>query len=82
MKVYIHRVSISGLGCKRPHGPLTQLVRSVRLTKGGNRTDREKFSYLAAETELMTEHFGLGLFGLGLGPGLFGSVLGQLCPPT
>jgi hypothetical protein len=32
----------------------------------------------------MTEHFRLGLFGLGLfglGPGLFGSVLGQLCPP-
>jgi hypothetical protein len=75
MKVYIRRVSISGLGCKRPHGPLTQLVRSVRLTEGANRTVREKFSYLAAETELMTEHFGLG-------PGLFGSVLGQLCPPT
>jgi hypothetical protein len=69
--IYVGRLSIIGLGCERPHGPLS---RSVRLTEGGNPTDREKFGYLAAETELVTEHFGLGLFGLGLD--LFGSVFG------
>jgi hypothetical protein len=77
--IYVGRLSIVGLGSERPHGPLSRLVRSVRLTEGGNRTDREKFGYLAAETELMTEHFGLGLFGLGL----FGSVFGpQSIMPT
>ena len=45
-----------------------------RLTEPKDRTNCRKFGYLEAGTELLTEHFGLGLFGLG--PGLFGSVVG------
>jgi len=39
-----------------------------------DRTNRRKFGYLEAKTELLTEHFGFCLFGLG--SCLFGSVFG------
>ena len=44
------------------HYSLLHIFQSVRLTEPKDRTNRRKFGYLEARTELLTEHFGLGLF--------------------